>query len=516
MLVGCTVLSHGALGHSAVSTVRVASGLALPVFATAPPGDEERLFVVEQHSGRIRILRLDDESIDDTDFLTISGVADGDEQGLLGLAFHPDYATNGYFYVNLTAGDGDTEIRRYQVSANPDVADPQSAALVLGYDQPQDNHNGGWLGFGPDGYLYISSGDGGGSNDSATGHTAGTGNAQDLTSNLLGKILRLDVDGDDFPADAARNYAIPPSNPFVGVTGDDEIWSYGLRNPWRASFDRMTGDLYIGDVGQGQREEIDVEPADSAGGANYGWRLREGTIETPTVGGARPAGAVDPIYDYTRGGGAFQGFVVTGGYVYRGPIAEIQGHYFFADYLSERIWSLVFDGSDPAGFDGSNFTDLTDRTAELDPGGDHDINQIASFAEDSLGRLYILDLGGEIFRIVPAVSTTTTTTTMTSTTTTSTTTSTTTTSTTTTSTTTMPPPGGTCGDPVDPQAGTSSTAAIVSASDALFVLRAAVGTVSCALCVCDVNDSEDVTTTDALQVLRAAVGHPVLFQCPAC
>jgi glucose/arabinose dehydrogenase len=393
---------------AALSSVRLTAGLARPDFAASPPGDDQRLFVLEQHSGRIRIVRLADGSIDATDFLTIGGLATGTEQGLLGLAFHPAYASNGFFYVNVTVASGATEIRRYHVSADPDVADPASATLVLGWAQPQASHNGGWLGFGPDGYLYVAVGDGGGANDSDTGHTDGTGNAQDVTDNLLGKLLRIDVDGDDFPADDTRNYAIPPSNPFVGMTGDDEIWSFGLRNPWRSSFDRATGDLYIADVGQDAREEIDVQPAGAGGGQNYGWRLREGTIATPTggVGGARPPGAIDPIYDYPHGTGAFQGDSVTGGYVYRGPIAEIQGQYFFGDFVSERIWSLVWDGSDPTTFDGTNFTSLIDRTAELTPDVGA-INQISSFAEDDAGNLYILDLGGEIFRITSAEPTTT-------------------------------------------------------------------------------------------------------------
>lgn len=402
--------------RAAVTTERVASGLARPVFATSPPGDTERLFVVEQHSGRVRILDLGGGGIAATDFLDLDGLATGTEQGLLGLAFHPDYAANGWFYVNLTVSGGDTEIRRYQVSADPDVADAASASLVLGYPQPQENHNGGWLGFGPDGYLYVCAGDGGARDDSGTGHTAGTGNAQDVTDDLLGKVLRIDVDGDDFPGDATRNYAIPASNPFVGVPGDDEIWSWGLRNPWRASFDRATGDLWIGDVGQDTREEIDVQPAGSAGGENYGWRLREGTIATPTggVGGPRPAGAIDPIYDYAHGSGALQGFSVTGGYVYRGPITEIQGHYFFADYVTERIWSLVWDGSDPSGFDGTNYGALTDRTDELAPDG-YTIDEISSFAEDAVGNLYVIDLGGEIFRVVDAGTPTSTTATSTTT-----------------------------------------------------------------------------------------------------
>src|SRR5690606_38231904 len=170
---------------------------------------------------------------------------------------------------------------------------------ILSFNQPQPNHNGGWIDFGPnDGYLYIATGDGGGGNDNGTGHTAGTGNAQDTTDNLLGKMLRIDGHGDDFPPDNPRNYAIPEDNPFVGVNGDDEIWSYGLRNPFRSSFDRANGDLWIGDVGQTRREEINYQPADSSGGENYGWRLREGIIPTPGgVGGSRPEGNVEPIYD---------------------------------------------------------------------------------------------------------------------------------------------------------------------------------------------------------------------------
>jgi hypothetical protein len=288
------------------------------------------------------------------------------------------------------------------------VADAGSAAPVLSIAQPQPNHNGGWIAFGPDGYLYVASGDGGGGDDNDTGHTAGTGNAQDITNNLLGKLLRLDVDGDDFPADATRNYAIPADNPFAGVVGDDEIWAYGLRNPWRASFDRATGDLYIGDVGQSNREEIDVQPAASAGGENYGWRLREGTIATPTggVGGTPPPGAIDPIYDYLHGNGPFLGNSVTGGYVYRGPAASLQGHYFFADFIDSRLWSLRWDGSDPSTFDGTNYTELADHTADPDFAPDQgSLVNISSFGEDAAGNLYLVSLGGDVFRItaLPAV-----------------------------------------------------------------------------------------------------------------
>lgn len=386
---------------AAITTERVANGLSRPLYVTAPPGDTTRLFIVEQHTGNIRILNLNTLTVSATPFVTVTGLSVGSEQGLLGLAFHPSYGSNGFFYVNFTNTDGTTNIRRYQVSANPDLANAGSALTILTYSQPQSSHNGGWLGFGPGGYLYIASGDGGGPNDTGTGHTSGTGNAQDITGNLLGKLLRIDVDGDDFPSDANRNYAIPATNPFVGVSGDDEIWAYGLRNPWRPSFDRLTGNLYIADVGQGAREEVNVQLASSSGGENYGWRLREGMIQTPGggAGGAKPPGAIDPIYDYSHGSGSTQGFSVSGGYVYRGPIASLQGTYFFADYVTERIWSLDFDGSNPSTHDGTNFTNFTDRTAAFDPAIGN-IDNIASFGEDAAGNLYIVDLGGEIFRII--------------------------------------------------------------------------------------------------------------------
>jgi glucose/arabinose dehydrogenase len=266
------------------------------------------------------------------------------------------------------------------------------------------------MGFGPDGFLYIASGDGGGSFDSGSGHTSGTGNAQDITANLLGKILRIDVNGDDFPADPARNYAIPAGNPFAGVvTGDDEIWAYGLRNPWRSSFDRATGDFYIGDVGQGLCEEVNVHPASTPAGANYGWRLREGVIQTPNVGGPRPLGAIDPIMDYPHDadlnacsdpGAGFQGVAVTGGYVYRGPVPELQGIYFFADFGTGRVWSMRYDGSDPSTFDGTNYTELDDNTGEPEfTPNVGTIGSVSSFGEDAQGNLYVIDLGGEVFYI---------------------------------------------------------------------------------------------------------------------
>lgn len=375
-----------------IRTLRVATGFVKPVFCGAPVGDFNRLFVVEQ-GGRIQILKLKDGSR--STFLDISSlVAVGGEHGLLGLAFHPQFSSNRRFFVNFT-GKTAGEIRVVEYLAKvgvPDQADPASARLILTFSHPQTNHNGGWLGFGPDGFLYIASGDGGGGNDTGTGHTAGTGNAQDITNNLLGKLLRIDVNRDDFPADANRNYGIPATNPFVNKTGDDEIWAYGLRNPWRCSFDRLTGDLYIGDVGQNAREEIDFQPKNAVGGRNYGWRLREGKIATPAagIGGAAPTGAIEPLYDYAHGTGPLQGNSVTGGYVYRGPIASLRGTYFFADFVNPRIWSIR-NGSLAIGF--------KDWTTELKPNVGA-FNNVSSFGEDGSGNLYLVDYDGELFRIV--------------------------------------------------------------------------------------------------------------------
>lgn len=376
-----------AAAGAGIALKRVASALDRPLYVTAPPGDTGRLFIVEQHTGRIKILNLNAGLTNATPFLDIDGLATGNEQGLLGLAFDPNYAANGFFYVNLTQTNGTTNIRRYQVSASdPDVADPATGTTVMTYAQPFSNHNGGWLGFGPDGFLYISSGDGGSGNDPGN-------RAQDITDQKLGKILRIDVNGDDFPADATRNYAIPADNPFVGRTGDDEIWAYGLRNPWRPSFDRLTGDFYIADVGQNQREEINFQPASSKGGENYGWRVMEGTRcnipNDPLPCG--DASFTPPIHEYSHTSAPNGGFSVTGGYVYRGPIPDLQGIYFFADYVTSQIWSFRFDGT--------HKTDFANRTAEVsaDAGS---VQSISSFGEDASGNLYIVDLDGEVFKIV--------------------------------------------------------------------------------------------------------------------
>jgi len=361
----------------ALTTELVVSGLARPVQVVAAPNDYDRIFIVEQRSGstgRIKIFNLDTGTLNSTPFLSVS-VNTSSEQGLLGLAFHPNYENNGYFYINYTASGG-TYIKRYTVSSNPDIADSSSAYTIMNISQPYSNHNGGWLGFGPDGYLYIGTGDGGSGGDPGN-------RAQDITNQKLGKMLRIDVDG-------GSPYAIPSDNPFVGVTGDDEIWAYGLRNPWRCNFDRATGDLWIGDVGQNAYEEITFQPASSNGGENYGWRCYEGNHSYNTSGCDSSGTMVFPIWEYSHSSGCS----VTGGAIYRGSaIPSLQGTYFFADYCTSKIWSLRYDGS--------NVSDYQDRTSELDPSGSTSISSIVGFGEDAAGEIYICELNGEIFKIVP-------------------------------------------------------------------------------------------------------------------
>jgi Ca2+-binding RTX toxin-like protein len=364
---------------NSIAATRVASGLSQPLFATAAPGDPGRLFIVEK-TGLIKILDLATQQVQSTPFLNVaSAISASGEQGLLGLAFDPNFATNGFFYVNLINTAGDTEIRRYQVSAtNPNQADPASATIVITVDQPagRTNHKAGWLGFGPDGYLYAALGDGGGSGDP-------DGNGQDIDT-LLGKILRLDIASDGFPNDPTRNYRIPSDNPFVGVAGADEIWALGLRNPWRSSFDRGMENFYIADVGQGRWEEVNLGEK----GGNYGWNVFEGpdgfVPGTPTGGTAIP-----PIHSYSHAVGRS----ITGGYVYRGESEGLQGHYFFADFVDSKLFTLHFE---------NNAWVATDRTAQImaDFGS---INSPSSFAEDGRGNLYIIDFGGEIFRLTPVV-----------------------------------------------------------------------------------------------------------------
>jgi len=362
-------------GSERIDAQLVAQGLSNPLFAASPPGDPDRLFVVEQRTGRIRALDVNTGQVSGDAFLDLpdDGLGRGAEQGLLGLAFDPNYAVNGLFYVHLTNAAGDIEVRQYR-RADTNHADAASGKLVLGFHHPFDNHNGGWLGFGPDGMLYVSSGDGGSAGDPQN-------NAQNVAS-LLGKILRIDVSGDAFPEDPNRNYAIPAGNPF-----GNEVWLYGLRNPWRASFDTATGDLWIGDVGQNAREEIDVAPAGQSG-LNFGWRFMEGF--QPFTGVA-PLGLTAPILDYDRTTPLFSGMAVTGGYVYHGP-GGMQGLYLFTDVFSGNLWSVrLADGL------AQDFVNRNDQLF-VSAGG---LDQVASFAVDGGGRLYAIGLDGEIHRLTP-------------------------------------------------------------------------------------------------------------------
>jgi uncharacterized repeat protein (TIGR01451 family) len=340
---------------------------------------DRRLFVVEK-AGAIRIAAAPDATFAPF-FLDIEErvISDGFEQGLLGLAFHPHYAENGYFYVNYTHDTGDgvvSRVSRFQVTANPNFADPDSEQILLQFEQPGSNHNGGALHFGPDGYLYIATGDGGSAGDPWN-------NAQD-TAVLLGKLLRIDVDGNGQPPDCDPDgaYTIPADNPLSdGPDGAcDEIWAYGLRNPWRFSFDSATGDLYIGDVGQGFWEEIDRQPA-GVGGLNYGWRCYEGTHEFK-MGDCANSGYTFPIFEYIH---TETRCSITGGYVYRGQdIPSLLGTYIFADFCSGEVMTLTQDEENEW-----QMTVLADGV---------DIS-LTTFGQDINGEIY-LPQGDSLYRLV--------------------------------------------------------------------------------------------------------------------
>jgi len=314
------------------------------------------LFIIEK-VGRIRVFQ--DGQLLDTPYLNVTDRvgSGGNEQGLLGLAFHPDYEVNGLLFVNYTDTSGDTVISRFRVTGDPNVADHTGETVLLRVSQPFRNHNGGVLAFGPDGYLYAGLGDGGSAGDPQ-------GNGQRLDT-LLGKILRLDVD-------SAEPYAIPPDNPF-----GNEIWAYGLRNPWRMSFDSQTGDFYIGDVGQNQWEEIDYISAGTPGGMNFGWNYLEGTHPYE---GSPPQGAqlVPPVAEYSHG----QGCSVTGGYVYRGAMPEWNGIYLYTDYCSGIVWGLI---QSDGGW----------QNQVLFSG----VGRITSFGQDEGGEVYLILDSGQILRL---------------------------------------------------------------------------------------------------------------------
>jgi glucose/arabinose dehydrogenase len=357
-------------GTPPLTTQRVVGGLDSPVDLQAPPGDHARLFVVEQ-PGRIRIVR--NGAVAAT-FLDIVGrVGSGGERGLLGLAFHPRYAENGRFFVNYTDRAGDTHISEFRAQPPAsDSADPGSERDLLFVAQPFANHNGGGLAFGNDGKLYIALGDGGSGGDPFD-------NGQNLGT-PLGKILRIDVD-------AASPFAVPPDNPFVATPGAfPAVWAYGLRNPWRISFDRATGDLMIGDVGQDAVEEVDVGLVSRRGGENYGWNVMEGSRCFSPPAGCSSAGLTLPVVEYSHGDGCS----VTGGYVYRGcRMPGYHGMYFYGDYCTAFVRSFRLQNGAA--------TDQREWTLPLTRG----VDAISSFGVDADGEVYIVDHNGEIFRIVP-------------------------------------------------------------------------------------------------------------------
>ena len=402
IVLSAVATAAGAGAIEPMATTRVASGLNLPVYVTHAPGDYGRLFIVEK-PGRIKILDLVTGQINiepflDIDALVAQGQTPFSDPGLFSLAFHPNYAVNGYMYVHYITDDQavagheslKNTIARFQVSADPDIADVDSGQVLLKIGPVVGGvHFGGWIGFGADGYLYIPLGDGGPQEDPEN-------RAQNL-SELRGKVLRIDVNQDDFPNDDLKNYGVPSDNPFVGAAGADEIWAYGLRNPWRCSFDRGTGDFYIADVGQYLWEEIDFQPQSSAGGENYGWRCYEANHAFNPVDCPPMETLVFPIHEY--GHNSAGGFAVIGGYVYRGcHIPSLRGAYVFADFLTNHIWSLRHDGQ--------SATELVLHDAEFSISLEGAVvNDIVSFGEDLLGELYVVDQGagsdGQVFRIVP-------------------------------------------------------------------------------------------------------------------
>jgi len=367
---------------------RVAAGLVEPLFVAPMPDGSGRVFVVQKR-GQIRLLNPLTGAIQAAPFLDVSAeISTSGERGLLGFATARDFQRTGTFYVYLTNGSGTIELRRYRTFPNNrNRADPATRNVIMGIPHPGfSNHNGGWIGFGPDNYLYVAVGDGGGSGDP-------NNNAQNRNV-LLGKMLRINVAQDAFPNDTGRDYAIPSGNPFAGGGGRPEIWAYGLRNPFRASFDPTTSHLWVGDVGQGAREEIDlIRPIDR--GSNYGWDIMEGTA---VFSGTPRAGLVPPVAEYLHGTGPRQGNSVTGGYVYRGPVEALRGHYIFGDFVRGHVWSIpvsrVRFGSTLAS------STFTLRNADFAPNVGA-INNVSSFGVDQGGNLYIVDYDGEIFRIEP-------------------------------------------------------------------------------------------------------------------
>lgn len=358
-------IEPAALSSGQLQVIRVTGGLSSPLGVTQAGDGSGRLFIV-QRGGLVRVVK--GGTLQSGNFLNVSSLTDGSgERGLLGLAFHPNFSSNGYVYVYYTRqSDGDIMVTRLTANASRTFADLDTAYHILRIDHPRTNHNGGAMVFGPDGYLYLGTGDGGGSNDPDN-------NGQDKDS-LLGKILRIDVNGTG--SGTFDHYAIPADNPFVGAAGADSVWAWGLRNPWRITFDRETGNLFIGDVGQDRYEEVNRESNASTGGRNFGWDIMEGK-HCRVSGCTPPANDVLPVAEYTHS----LGCSITGGYVYRGSHRDLQGQYVFGDFCSGRIWTMPNAGSA--------------ITIRRDTG-----LMISSFGESQSGELYVTDLNGALYRVI--------------------------------------------------------------------------------------------------------------------
>ena len=354
-----------ALVSGQLTVVRVTTGFSSPLGVTHAGDGSGRLFVVER-GGRVRTVASG--RITGTFLDLRARVSAGGERGLLGIAFHPDFETNRFVYAYFTRSGGDIVLSRFKANAAGTSVNPNTESALLTIEHSQHtNHNGGALAFGPDGYLYIGVGDGGGAGDPGN-------NGQDKTV-LLGKILRIDVDGTG--AGPFDRYANPADNPFVGEAGDDEIWAYGLRNPWRISFDRATGNLFIADVGQSRREEVNREVSTSAGGRNYGWKTMEGSLCYSPSSGCNTSGKTLPVAQY----GHDLGCSITGGYVYRGSHRDLQGLYVYGDFCSGRLWTMNENGSG----------ERLRRDTSL---------SISSFGESESGELYLTDLNGALYRVI--------------------------------------------------------------------------------------------------------------------
>ena len=355
-----------ALSGGQLTVVRVTGGLSSPLGVTNADDGSGRLFVV-QRGGKVRIVKSGNVT---GTFLDVGSriTTSGSEQGLLGLAFHPDFATNGYVFVYYTRPGGDIRVSRLTANTARTFASLDTEYHLLDIEHSANsNHNGGAMAFGPDDYLYLGVGDGGGGGDPLE-------SGQDKNT-LLGKILRIDVDGTG--SGTFNHYAIPGDNPFVGAAGLDSIWAYGVRNPWRITFDRSNGNLYIADVGQGRREEVNFESAADTGGNNYGWDVMEGTLCYEPMNGCSLSGDTLPVAEYSHS----LGCSITGGYVYRGSHRDLQGLYVYGDFCSGRIWTMNANG--------------TGETVRRDTS-----LSISSFGESETGELYLTDLGGALYRVI--------------------------------------------------------------------------------------------------------------------